>query len=65
MWRAVAEFTDSTDNRRRYRPGDAYPREGLEPTPERVAELAGDGNRQGRPLIEEVPERAPRQRRQK
>lgn len=37
-----------------YSVGDTYPREGLEPSPERIAELAGRYNRQGVPLIEKV-----------
>lgn len=37
-----------------YSVGDTYPREGLEPSPERIAELAGRYNRQGVPLIVKV-----------
>lgn len=34
-----------------YKPGDTYPRDGLQPSEERILELCGSRNRQGRPLI--------------
>lgn len=34
-----------------YEVGDAYPRDGLEPDADRIAELAGPDNAQGTPLI--------------
>ena len=34
-----------------YKPGDTYPRDGLQPPEERILELCGRRNRQGRPLI--------------
>lgn len=51
MYRAVEHFVDLQDDRHRYDPGDMFPREGLEVTEERLAELAGDKNRLGKPLI--------------
>lgn len=47
-------FTDLQDNDHPYEPGDVYPREGLDPSPERIAELAGTNNRRGEPLITAV-----------
>ena len=47
-------FTDLQDNNHPYNVGDTFPREGLEVTEERLAELAGSNNLQGRPLIELV-----------
>ena len=41
-----------------YGEGDEYPREGAEPSPERVAALLSASNRMRRPVIEEVPEAA-------
>ena len=46
-------FEDKQDNRRKYFPGDAYPRRGLKPTAERLEELSTDRNRRGVPLIKE------------
>ena len=46
-------FEDKQDNRRKYFPGDAYPRRGLKPTAERLEELSTDRNRRGAPLIKE------------
>lgn len=44
-------FTDNQDGGRLYHEGEAYPREGLEPTEERIAELSGKNNKRGIPLI--------------
>ena len=46
-------FEDLLDNRRKYFPGDAYPRRGLKPTAERLEELSTNRNRRGGPLIKE------------
>lgn len=62
MYKVVKEFHDLEDCIsvkggsicHHYVVGDTYPREGLEPSPERIAELAGKYNRQGVPLIEKV-----------
>ena len=42
-----------------YNKGDIYPREGLEPTEERIKELSGPDNRRRQSLIEEVCEAIP------
>ena len=39
-----------------YQVGDEYPRKGMSVLPSRIKELASDKNRQGVPLIEEIPE---------
>lgn len=46
-------FTDLQDKNHAYEPGDVYPREGLEPSPERIKELSSDKNLQHKKLIEE------------
>lgn len=44
------------DNNFAYQVGDEYPRKGLSVLPSRIKELASDKNRQGVPLIEEIPD---------
>ena len=44
------------DNNFAYNVGDEYPRKGINVLPSRIKELAGSKNRQGCPLIEEIPE---------
>ena len=44
------------DNNFAYNVGDEYPRKGLNVLPSRIKELANDKNRQGCPLIEEIPD---------
>lgn len=56
MYKVIKYFTDLQDNEHAYDVGDAYPREGLTVSAERIAELAGSKNKQRTPLIEEVPE---------
>ena len=45
------------DNNFAYNVGDEYPRKGMSVLPSRINELASDKNRQGCPLIEEIPEK--------
>lgn len=56
MYKVIRYFTDLQDNEYAYQVGDTYPRKGLSPTDERIAELSGSQNRQGKPLIEAIPE---------
>lgn len=42
----------------RYEVGDDYPRKGVSPSEDRIAELAGEDNAQGTPLIREVQAKA-------
>lgn len=44
------------DNNFAYQVGDEYPRKGMSVLQSRINELAGSKNRQGVPLIEEIPE---------
>lgn len=44
------------DNNFAYNVGDEYPRKGMSVLPSRIKELAGSKNRQGCPLIKEIPE---------
>ena len=39
-----------------YQVGDEYPRKNFSVLPSRIKELASDKNRQGVPLIEEIPD---------
>lgn len=55
-YKVIKLFTDLKDGSHKYDVGDIYPREGLEVTDERVAELSGSNNLRGIPLIKEVRE---------
>ena len=54
MYRVISRFADLSDFSHIYEVGDSYPRKGLSPSPERIAELMGSKNKVGKPLIEEV-----------
>ena len=60
-YRVIEGFYDLQDPEGKsfhlYNKGDIYPREGLEPTKERIAELSGKGNQRKQPLIEETAEK--------
>ncbi len=57
-YKVINSFSDLQDNCHKYTAGkDFYPREGLEVTKERIAELSGSENKQGKPLIEPVEEK--------
>lgn len=56
MYKVVKFFTDLQDNNHPYEVGDEYPRNGATVLPSRLKELASEDNRQGQPLIEEIPE---------
>jgi hypothetical protein len=45
------------DNNFVYNVGDEFPRKNFSVLPSRIKELASDKNRQGCPLIEEIPEK--------
>lgn len=61
MYKVIKHFTDLQDGNYAYDPTDParniYPRKGLSVLPSRIKELASDKNRQGCPLIEEIPEK--------
>lgn len=52
----VKDFSDIQDDKHIYLTGDTFPREGLEVSEERVAELASKDNMRGEVLIEAVKE---------
>lgn len=52
----VKHFTDLQDHGYKYAEGDTYPREGYEPSDERIEMLSTASNRQKAVLIEAVPE---------
>lgn len=64
MYKVIKAFHDLKDAKEtksgkvyyEYDVGDIYPRKGLTPSEERIAELAGSNNKQGTPLIELVEE---------
>lgn len=69
MYRVIKDFADLNDFKKtksgnvyyEYSVGDTYPRRGMSPSAERIAELSGSNNKQGVPLIELVegePDRA-------
>ncbi len=55
----VKHFTDLQDHGYKYAEGDTYPREGYEPSDERIEMLSTAMNRQKTVLIEAVPEVIP------
>ena len=54
MYKVIYKFADLDDNDYIYNIGDEYPRKGYEPSEKRVAELSGNKNLIGKPLIEKV-----------
>lgn len=60
MYRVIKAFTDLQDNNYAYDPQNparnTYPRKGLNVLQSRINELASNKNRQGVPLIAEIPE---------
>ena len=56
MYKVIKHFTDMQDNNFAYNVGDEFPRKGMSVLPSRIKELAGSKNRQGVPLIEEIPD---------
>lgn len=56
MYKVIKHFVDLQDSNHKYDIGDTYPRKGLNVLQSRINELASNKNRQGVPLIEEIPE---------
>ena len=56
MYKVIKHFTDMQDNNFAYNVGDEFPRKNFNVLPSRIKELASDENRQGCPLIEEIPD---------
>ena len=65
MFRVIKHFTDMQDGNFAYQVGDEYPRKGMSVLPSRTKELASDKNRQGCPLIEEIPEKVEEPKKEK
>ena len=59
MYRAVEQFADLQDDKYIYEIGMIYPRKGLNPSDERIKELAGSENKVGKPGIEFFADPAP------
>lgn len=51
MYVAIKRFVDLTDDDHIYNAGDMYPRDGFEPSRERIIELATSKNKLETPLI--------------
>jgi hypothetical protein len=60
MYTVLVRFADLQDNGFVYNVGDTYPRKGLEPTADRINELASDRNKRGLPLIKKAVEKTVR-----
>lgn len=56
MYKVIHFFTDLQDKERPYNVGDKFPRDGFDVGTERLAELSGSNNKQGKPLIKLVEE---------
>lgn len=53
MYKALSYFTDLQDNNYEYHAGDVYPRNGYEPSQERLDALSTKNNVRGVPVIAE------------
>lgn len=60
MYKVITAFTDLQDDLYGYKVDEVYPREGYKPSAERIAELSGSDNLQGKPLIQLVEAEAPK-----
>lgn len=69
FYKVIKHFTDLQDNNHPYHVGNIFPRDGVEVSEDRLAELAGRSNKQGMPLIQAVedaqPQEAPKKKRAK
>ena len=50
-YKVITNFTDLQDDNHKYIAGDKFPRDGYEPSPERLEELSTNKNRRGKPVI--------------
>lgn len=53
MYKAIVDFVDLQDNNHRYHAGDSFPREGYDPSEDRIKELLSDRNLRGAAVIAE------------
>ena len=65
MYKVIERFMDLQNDNYIYEVGDTYPREGADPTLERIRELESNSNKIGKPLIEEIAEKPKRTRKKK
>lgn len=69
MYRVIKAFTDMQDDNYAYDPTNparnTYPRKGLHVLQSRINELASSKNRQGVPLIEEIPDKVEEPKKEK
>lgn len=56
MYKVIHFFTDLEDFNHPYHVGDIFPRDGLKVSEERLNELSGSNNKQGKPLIKKKSE---------
>ena len=56
MYKVINFFTDLQDFNHPYKVGDVFPRQGMNVSEERLKELAGSRNKQGKPLIAKIEE---------
>lgn len=54
LYRVVSSFKDLKDDDHIYLVGEEFPRKGKRPSQERIDELLGSDNKQGRPVIEKI-----------
>lgn len=54
MYRVLRNFKDAKDNDFEYKKSDLYPRDGFEPSPERLKYLSSSKNVIGMPVIQKV-----------
>ena len=64
-YKVIKAFTDMQDGNFAYQVGDEFPRKNFSVLPSRINELASSKNRQGVPLIEEIPEVAEEPKKEK
>ena len=65
MYKVIKYFTDLQDNDYPYDMGDVFPRSSVTVTKGRLAELAGEKNKQGTPLIRFVGEKEEEEKEEK
>lgn len=53
-YKVIVYFNDLQDKNYPYKVGDVYPRKGVKPSEERIAELLSNKNKRGTALIEKI-----------
>lgn len=65
MYKVIKKFADLEDRNHIYNIDDVYPREGAEPSDERIEFLASSQNKLKTPVIQLIPEEKPRKKAEK